>query len=305
MELSRILVTGASGYLGSNLIQELDSADVVCFSRRRTNSIKGKEFVIDDIAYFSDILSQIDSIQTVVHLAAIAHNKSQSIEEYYRVNYNEALKFARSAANSGVKRFIYISTVNVYGDSVLDRPYNELDSGSNLDAITQIRINFENSLLKLEMDTSMKVVIVRCPLIYSICAPANFSKFVKLSANFSLLPFGSFNSMRSYLSLDNFLNAIMSIINCKDECSGVYNLCDNQDISIREMSMLVAGYYGKAPLQIYIPIFLISAADFILGGIRLSRTFLQPFEVSCDKFVRDFGWKPVQSPCEHFLVPTS
>ena len=125
LNLTKLVVTGTSGYIGRSLINELNDPEVVCFSRRESLHINATEYVVPDIADFYKVIREIDRVHSIVHLAALAHNKCSSINEYMRVNYTEALNFAREAATLGVKRFIYLSTANVYGLGAQTSPFIE------------------------------------------------------------------------------------------------------------------------------------------------------------------------------------
>lgn len=300
LNLTKLVVTGTSGYIGRSLINELNDPEVVCFSRRESSHINATEYVVPDIADFYKVIREIDRVHSIVHLAALAHNKCSSINEYMRVNYTEALNFAREAATLGVKRFIYLSTANVYGLGAQTSPFIEDCIGSSLDAISDIRLQFEKALLELGQELSMQVVILRCPLVYSLSAPANFGKFVKLTSRSRILPFGSFKSKRSYLSLNNLLSAILQVISTNSNKSGVYNITDDHDISMVEMSNLVANYHGIRPIQVHIPHLCIKFIDYVVGGNNFTRLFLTAFQVNCEKFKREFNWVPVQTPSEHF-----
>ncbi|WP_351019059.1 NAD-dependent epimerase/dehydratase family protein [Shewanella sp. AC91-MNA-CIBAN-0169] len=300
MDLTKLLITGASGFIGSNLSLELNCESTVLFSKRKSRNKCHKEHILEDISQFSSQLSNINSFHTVIHLAASAHNKSDSIDEHLRVNYTEALNFAEKAAEQGCNKFVYLSTVNVYGFGAVARPFKEDCIGRGVDDISDIRLKFECSLLELGRKVDMQVIILRCPLVYSLSAPANFGKFVKLTSTSRVLPFGSFNAKRSYLSLNNLLSAIQAVLSCKNNNSGVYNLSDDHDVSIKEMSNLIANYHNIKPVQVYLPHFCIKLFDLVLGGSKLSRLFLTPFQVDCQKFRKEFDWQPVQTPFEHF-----
>ena len=300
IDSTNLLITGASGFIGNYLSLELNCENTVFFSKREFKQKYYNEYILEDISQFSQQLYNINRLHTVIHLAALAHNKSDSIDEHLRVNYTEALNFAAKAAEQGCNKFIYLSTINVYGFNTDSKPFKEDYIGHGLDDISGIRLKFERSLLKLGRKANMQVIILRCPLVYSWSAPANFGKFLKLTSTSHVLPFGSFNAKRSYLCINNLLSAIQAVMDSKSKVSGVYNLSDGHDISMKEMSNLIANHHNIRPLQIYLPHFIIKLFDFVLGGSRLSRLFLTPYQVDSRKFSKDFSWKPVQTPTEYF-----
>ena len=198
------LVTGSSGFLGSHVVPYLERLHTV-----KTVSLKGNSIELID-------LKQID---VIVHLSGLAHQMTQIDPQlYFDVNTLQTLALAKKAKKSGVKQFIFISTVKVYGDNVGEF-FDENSDCIPTDPYGQSKLDAELGLQEVEND-DFKVAVIRPPLIYGKGVKGNLDRIMKLCLKLPVLPFGEIHNKRSMVYAGNISALIAKIIECS--CKGIF-----------------------------------------------------------------------------------
>jgi len=232
----RILITGASGFLGQSFINLYsDKYEFITFSLLK-DKIKNINFTGIDI---------------VIHFAALVHQeKEKSYEEYQKVNVFYTLDIAIAAKKSGVKHFLFLSTISVFGSK-----NNYINSDSKcLPETNYGKSKFEaENKLKLIEDESFIISIVRPPMIYGKNAPGNIAKTVKLVRFFRLLPFGGIDNNKTFVFLENLLFCIDQIILTSKK--GFFLVSDNESISTSELIDMISISLNKKNINFKIPFF--------------------------------------------------
>lgn len=231
-----ILVTGASGYLGSSFIKR--------FSEKyefRTFSLQKNKIE----------MSIFEKVDTIIHCAALVHQKIKySDNKYYEINVNYPLNLAKKAKENGVKQFVFISTIAVYGDD--KKELTENTTCTPINSYGKSKLEAERELLKLN-DENFKVSIIRPPMIYGKDAPGNIDSLVKLILKIRLLPFASIENKRSFISIQNLCNMINKVLIQKK--SGIFLASDNESISTSQLIELIGNSLDKNIYLIKIPLF--------------------------------------------------
>ena len=221
----RILLTGADGFIGTNL-QKFSSCETVPFSFSRGD--------IDAIDFAG--------IDAVVHLAALVHRMDPPQEsEYFRINCDRSVALAEKAKAAGVKLFVFMSTVKVYGEES-DLPYTEESPCCPIDPYGSSKLRAEQMLRSLE-DNAFKVAVVRAPLVYGEGVKANMLNLIRLVERLPFLPFGSVNNMRSMVYVGNLAHLVTEII--RQHKSGVFLAADDEPVSTARLSGCIARAMGK------------------------------------------------------------
>lgn len=273
-------ITGTTGFLGRNFF----------------SSTNCKNFNLTAISERFPFAKppQISDKTCILHLAGLAHNKENDNCEFSSVNSDYPVCLARIAKLAGAKRFIYISSVNVYSLESI-QPITELSATKPIGAYANSKFMAESELLKLA-DDNFEVIILRCPLIYGLEAPANFSKLKRLVDFSPILPFGTARELRSYLSIDNFCSAICTVLSTQEINSGVYNISDNHPLSTKELTTLIRKTNEQFVYQIPIPKFILRLlGKFLRVNGQLDLLF-EKFVISNDKFYQATGWTPIETP---------
>lgn len=234
--MNKILLTGSNGYLGSSFL----------------NLYKNK-YVFEKFSLLNQKLEDInfDGTDIVLHCAALVHQKIQHpYEKYHEINVNYPLKLAKLAKQNGVKQFIFISTIAVYGEDI-----QKLDENTTSNPITpygKSKLEAENQLLELN-DDNFVVSIIRPPMIYGKKAPGNIDSLVKLVKKLPVIPLGKIDNKRSFISIQNLCYIIDEIITQKQ--NGIFLASDDEPLSTSKLIKLIAKNLDKKIYLIKIPFF--------------------------------------------------
>ncbi len=234
--MKELLVTGSNGYLGSSFINQYK--DKYTFEKFSLLTQK-----LEDIKF--------DNINIVLHCAALVHQKIEhSYEKYHEINVEYPVKLAKLAKQNGVRQFVFISTIAVYGEN--EELLNENTSCNPITPYGKSKLEAEKELLKLN-DGEFIVSIVRPPMIYGKNAPGNIDNLVKLVKKLPIIPLGSIGNKRSFISIQNILNIINEIIIQRKE--GVFLASDDEPLSTSKLIELIAKNLDKKIYLIKIPFF--------------------------------------------------
>lgn len=232
----KILVTGSSGYLGASFIQKYQKK-----YQFKTFSLRNEK--IEDIDF--------KNIDLVLHCAALVHQKQEySYKKYYEINVQYPVKLAKLAKQKGVKQFIFISTVAVYGDDK-----EKLDENTACNPVTtygKSKLEAEKQLMEFN-DNDFIISIVRIPVIYGKGAPGNIKSLVNLVKKASIIPLGGIKNKRSFISIENLCYLIDAIITQKK--SGTFLYADNKSLSTTTLCELIAKGLDKKVVLVKIPLF--------------------------------------------------
>lgn len=279
----RILVTGANGYVGRNLARffiKKDDMELVLTSRYGGNpfSAYGE---IDENTDWSQLLLNCD---LVIHLASIVHTKNASKQDYYKVNVYGTENLIKQAISSGVKKFIYISSVKVHGEKTLPGTCLTEESLCNpQDFYAATKLEAEKSLVSLCKNSSMSYVILRPAMIYGLGSKGNFDSLVKIIKLRLPMPFKNVNNKRSFLFIDNFLKFLEHCIRLKEANNQIYLLSDGRDLSTAELIRAIGNSLGVSVPLLSIKGNAISSL-FTLIGLKSSYNKLTSnFCIDCTK----------------------
>ena len=235
--MKKILLTGTNGFVGGYFKDKyFDKYEIYKFS-----------FLNDDFKEL-DLLN----IETIIHLSALVHQMGGAIsEEYEKVNVTQTLDLARKAKESGVKHFIFMSTVKVYGEET-EIAYNEKSNCSPQDDYGKTKLKAELELQNLE-DDNFKISIIRTPIIYGCGVKANIKNLINLVNKAPILPFGKIDNKRSMVYIGNICHMIDVII--QKQVSGVFLASDDKPLSTTKLIELIARELDKKIYLVKIPFF--------------------------------------------------
>ena len=232
----KILVTGSNGYLGSSFINQYK------------NKYKSEKFSLLN-QKLEDI--NFNEIDVVLHCAALVHQKIEhSYEKYHEINVEYPLKLAKLAKENGVKQFVFISTIAVYGEDE-----EKLDENTVCNPITpygKSKLAAEKELLKLN-DDNFVVSIIRPPMVYGKNAPGNIDSLIKLVKKLPIIPLGGIENKRSFISIQNLCHMIDEIIT--QQKSGIFLASDDEPLSTSRLIELIAKNLNEKIYLIKIPFF--------------------------------------------------
>ena len=269
----RILITGSQSFVGSNYIRH---------SKFRS---------IDEVSLFENTPDEIDfkSYDVVIHLVAIVHQTRRANDsEYFRVNRDLCVEVAKEAKNAGVKQFLFLSTVKVYGSFHSNSEHwNESSACFPEDAYGKSKYEAEKILRTLE-DDNFTVSIIRTPLVYGEGVRANMKSIVNLVKKSPLLPFKDIHNKRNFTSAENLVAFIDRIIELRT--SGTFIAMDKDAISTSDLVMMISENLGKK-------IYLFRTPNFIIKiGMRMIPTLFErlygSYEMDNSETLRILGFEP-------------
>lgn len=235
--MKNLLITGSTGFVGSYFINKYkDKYNIKTFS-----------FLKDDITTLD-----CSGIDILFHLSALVHQMGGAIkEEYERVNVTQTLKLAKKAKELGVKHFIFMSTVKVYGEET-DSVYTEDSTCSPEDEYGKSKLKAELELQKLE-DESFNVSIIRTPIVYGYGVKANIKNLVGIVKKVPILPFGGITNKRSMVYIGNL--CYMADVVIDKQKTGIFLASDDEPLSTTKLIQLIAKNMDKKIYLIKIPFF--------------------------------------------------
>ncbi|QOG12071.1 NAD-dependent epimerase/dehydratase family protein [Arcobacter sp. FWKO B] len=235
----KIIITGANGFVGSYFVEKYSS-----------------KYEIKTFSFRKDDINTLDcsGVDVVFHLSALVHQMGGASEqEYERVNVTQTLELAKKAKESGVKHFVFMSTVKVYGEET-DSKYTENSECHPDDEYGKSKLKAENELLELSDEgLGFRVSIIRTPIIYGYGVKANIKSLVNLVNKVPVLPFGGIENRRSMVYIGNLCHLVDVLIS--QQKSGVFLASDDEPLSTSKLIELIAKNLHKKIYLIKIPFF--------------------------------------------------
>ncbi len=295
----KILITGASGFIGRNLCATLKEKGFIVRAALRSNmcDVSGvDEYIqVEDINELTDWQQALAGVDTVIHLAARVHIMNDSandpVEVFRRVNVFGTERLARMAVKAGVKRFIFISSVKVNGEGS-QVPYTEKDTPAPQDAYGISKREAEDLLAHIAVEIGLQVVILRLPLVYGSGVKANFRNLIKLTSSGLPLPFKGINNWRSFLYLGNLIDAITTCITHPLAAGEIFMVSDGQDVSTPDLIKMIACAMNKKVVLFSLHSVILKALCRIAGKTEELEKLTGSLLVNSSKIRNLLGWKP-------------
>jgi len=249
------LVTGASGFVGSHLMNEM---------MRRGLSVRGvtrrtAPGLITVSSYGPEMnwSNCLEGIYTVVHLAARVHVMRESASDplslFREANVAATVNLARQAAARGVRRFVFISSIKVNGEyTELGKPFCAGDKPNPQDPYGISKAEAEAALTALGRETGMEITIIRPPLVYGLGVRGNFHSLTKLAASGFPSMFSAVNNKRSFVSVTNLCDLMIKVLDHSKAADQVFLVSDGHDLSTHELFQRLAIVAGRQPRSIAI-----------------------------------------------------
>lgn len=236
--MTKLCVTGGSGFVGEYL-SKVEVFKSALFAGRNCPKF-AKRFVHLDLDQDFDLTQDLQGIETVVHLAGVAHDLKKATPEskkkYERVNTQATYKLVQQALLSGVQRFIFMSTIKVLGDkSSLDNPFTDTSQINPVGAYAKSKADAEKAIIELCSDTEMDFVILRPPLVYGSSPKGNLRRLEWLASLPFPLPLSGLDNRRSLLSLQNLLDVLILCLDHPNAANEILLLCDQNSVSTSQI----------------------------------------------------------------------
>ena len=312
-----ILLTGATGFVGKTLVTNLLSkaSEVKALVRQSSSALPlaVDQVVVGDLVdlaldHSSGFLREaFNGVDVVVHAAARVHvmsdDASNPLAEFRKVNRDATLVLARLAAESGVKRFVFLSSIKVNGEMTRSgHPFTPNDVHVPDDPYGLSKYEAEQGLLALAQETGMEVVIIRPPLVYGPGVKANFASMMRWMGKPVLLPFGAIHNQRSLVALDNLVSFISL---CADRekspqaANQVFLISDGEDVSTTQLlrkvgqALNLQSPSGIKAWLVPVPVSIMTFFAKLLGKGDMANRLFGSLQVDSSKARDLLGWEPL------------
>jgi nucleoside-diphosphate-sugar epimerase len=292
-----VLVTGATGFVGTNLCQRLlkEGLKVRASVRQKPQDpIKDVEYVIiNSIDGETNWSSSLKNVSVVFHLAARVHMMTDKAGNslYEQTNTEGTLHLAREAQQAHVKHFIFASSIKVNGEEN-PTPYCETDNPAPFDDYAVSKWKAEEGLKNLSSQGEMGITILRFPLVYGPKVKANFLRLIGIVHKKLPLPFGSIQNKRSMIFLENLVDALFVTMGKKSSYNKTFLLSDGQDLSTRELVQILGKHMRYDPFLLPIPVPVLKFAGKITGKKEIITRLCDSLSVNGKSFRKELSWEP-------------
>jgi nucleoside-diphosphate-sugar epimerase len=251
----KILVTGANGFVGSQLSEALAKSGHEVRNTARSlasNSSTTRELIICDLESADNLDHLTTGCDAIVHLAGRAHVMSDdpatSESLYVSANVDVTKKLAQSASRTGVKRMILMSSVKVNGESTtINTPFTAQDIPNPQDPYGRSKTQAEQALWEITSTSDLEGVVIRPPLVYGPGVRANFASLIGIVGRGLPLPLGSIQNKRSFVSLDNLVDLISTTVQSPNAAGNTFLVSDGHDLSTPELVRSIASALDQSP----------------------------------------------------------
>ncbi|XKF14802.1 SDR family oxidoreductase [Halomonas sp. BLK-85] len=291
-------MTGATGFVGKAVAQCLQvkpAFNLRSAVRNLGNDSLDHEEKISAIECGTDWNQALTGTEVVIHAAARAHIIKDEVQdplaEYRKVNVEGTLNLATQAAQVGVRRFIFVSSIGVNGN-LSSRPFTETDTPCPAEPYAKSKSEAEKGLWDIHRQTGIDVVIIRSPLVYGPNAPGNFNSLVRWIDRGLPLPLGSIHNKRSLVALDNLVDLIITCVDHPAAANQVFLAGDGHDVSTTELLRGVGQAMGKPARLIPVPAGMLMFGASLLGEQVVAQRLLGSLQVDISKARNVLGWEP-------------
>lgn len=296
--MTRVLVTGASGFVGRFVMSELQrrGAEPVAVLRRSSSGKSEAGLCLDASSPIEAMRAALEGADAVIHLAAAVHDMSGRTTEadFLRVNRDYPLRLAAAAAQANVSRFVFASTIKVNGDGTEPgQSFSELSPVAPKGAYGESKWQAEQGLHELSATTGLHTRIVRPPLVYGPGVRANFHNLMRLVQSGVPLPFGSVQNARSLVYVENLADVLarLALDASSAPATRTYLVSDGEDLSTPELIRRLAQRLEVRPRLLNVPEAALQLAFSALRRKEFAERLLGSLRVDSARVRVDLPWQ--------------
>ena len=299
----KITVTGSSGFIGSALCSHLSLSGYDLIGTVRSESIVKSNFrsiAVGEIDGNTDWSAALRGRSTVVHLAGRAHvlrdGCDDPLSEFRRVNTVGSINLAKQAIESGITRFIFISSISCNGFITTGNRFSIDSQAAPHSPYAVSKLEAETELKKLAAGKKMELVIVRPPAVYGADSPGNFRLLARAIKKGIPLPFLCVDNRRSFIHVRNLVSFIEACIISQGLEDELFIVDDNEDLSTPEMIELMAVFLEKEPKMMRVPIWMLRLLFSVAGRSKTGDSLLSDLQLDSTYARERLDWSPPFNP---------
>lgn len=300
--MERVVVTGASGFVGRSLCKALLGRGYLVRAILRDES---KKKLLPEECEFS-IVGNIDAstkweealneATIIIHLASRVHimmeEREDPIAAFREINVAGTEKLARTALRSGIRQIVFISTIGVNGTHTTTKPFTEDDIPDPDTPYAQSKLEAEEILYKITAGTDTDITILRPTLIYGPEDPGNFKRLLSLVYKGIPLPFSLVTNQKNFIYLGNFVDIIVRSINDQNAAGKTYVVSDGETFSTSELLRILASSL-ECPLRLFpMPAAILRLVGKLLGRSSEMEKLIGSLVVDMSKIREELSWVP-------------
>ncbi len=237
-------------------------------------------------------------VATIVHTAARVHVVrnvgADPLDEFRYVNVQGTLNLARQAVRSGVKRFVFVSSIKVNGEQTFGQTmYSASDIPSPGDPYGISKMEAEQGLRDIAQQSGMEVVIVRPPLVYGPGVKANFYSLMRWVNRGIPLPLGAIHNLRSLVALDNLIDFLATCVAHPHAANQTFLVSDDDDLSTSDLIRRLGYALGRPARLIAVPESILAFTGTLLGIRSISQRLCGSLRVDISKTKQLLNWLPI------------
>jgi nucleoside-diphosphate-sugar epimerase len=297
----RVLITGSNGFIGKTLLLALPTRAHKTLATVRAvpddRNPLPNAVVIGDIDAATNWSTALHGTDAVIHLAARVHVMRDTaidpLAEFRSVNTEGTLNLARQAAAAGVRRFIFLSTIGVNGNSTAHgKIFTENSASLPHDPYSVSKHEAEVGLRAISKSTGMEIVIIRPTLVHGSKAPGNFGKLTRLVTKGLPLPLASIDNRRSLVGIDNLVDFIITCLEHSAAANQTFLASDGEDLSTPDLIRRMARAMNCPARLLPVPKSMLMVAATMLGKRDMAQRLCGSLQVDISKARALLGWNP-------------
>lgn len=300
---AKALITGASGFVGSALCEEMGRRYIktkIAVRKPQEFDATAEAVLVSAIDGATDWGCALQGVDIVIHLAARVHvmrdASADPLGEFRKVNVEGTAHLARCAAIAGVKRFVYVSSIKVNGEEAAgERKYSEFDEPSPRDPYGCSKWEAEQELRQISAETGLEVVFVRPPLVYGVGVKGNFAQMLKALFKGIPLPLASIINKRSFIYVENLVDALITCVTHPAAAGQIYLVSDGEDISTPDLLRQLGEGMGHPARLLPCPPRLLEVVGAMAGKSAQVQRLLGSLQIDSGKIRRELNWTPPYS----------
>lgn len=311
--MHRVLVTGATGFIGSFLCKRLLDNNMfvrgtLLPSEVASSLVPGVQpALIEPLGSETSWDNSLAGIDTVVHLAARVHimedTSSDPLSEFRRINVDGTARLARESVKMGVKRLVFVSSIKVNGEETVF-PYTSESQPVPTDDYGISKWEAEQALRKIECETGLEVVVVRPTLVYGPGVKANFLNLLDVVYRGFPLPLSSISNLRSFIFVGNLVDALVKCTVHPAAAGNTYLVSDGEDVSTPELIRRTAVSLGVKERLFAFPVNFMKLVGVLMGKSGAVNRLTGSLTVDGSKIRQELNWNPPFS-LEHGMRETA